>query len=89
MKVLYDSDFIKQLKKQNVRIRKSFEERILLFSKNPTSPQLKNHALQSEWKGYRSINITADYRAIYEELTEGEEKVAYFIIIGTHGELYK
>jgi addiction module RelE/StbE family toxin len=89
MKVRYSPKFIRILKKIDVRIRNHFKQRILLFSKNPNNPQLHNHPLRDKWKGYRSINITNDWRAIYTEKAEDEEKVAYFIIIGTHKQLYK
>lgn len=89
MKVQYTPRVIEKLKKLDVRIRKSFQQKILIFSKNPLDPQLKNHELRESYKGLRSINITADYRAIYEELTEDEEEVAYFVLFGTHPELYR
>jgi len=89
MNVEYDPDFIKRLKKLDVRIRNSFKERILKFSKKPRDPQLNNHQLKKEWQGYRSIDITADWRAIYMEIKDGKENVAYFVAIGTHKELYK
>ena len=88
MTVRYDPDFIEKLKKQNVRIRKSFKEKILIFAKDPFYPQLHNHPLREEWEGSRSIDITIDYRAIYIGKVEGEEEIAYFIDIGTHEELY-
>lgn len=88
MIVRYSPDFIKRLKKLNVRIRKSFKERILIFTKDPLSPQLNNHPLREEWGGYRSVDITGNYRAIYSEKIEGEDEVAYFVSIGTHSELY-
>lgn len=93
MKRQYDPEFIKKLKQLDVRIRKSFRERIVIFAKNPYDPQLNNHELKDEYKGYRSIDITSDYRAIYraiyeEIVKEGVEQIAYFIIIGTHEELY-
>ena len=68
---------------------KSFKEAIAVFVQNPLHPQLHNHKLRNEWEGYRSINITADYRAIYEEVNVDEESLAYFVTIGTHEELYK
>lgn len=89
MNVEYDTDFVKRLKKLDVKIRKSFKERIIKFSKNPQDPQLNNHLLEKEWHGYRSIDIKADWRAIYKEINEGGETVAYFVAIGTHKELYK
>ena len=89
MKIVFDPAFLRKLKKLNARTRKSFKEKILLFSKNPNDLQIDNHALRDEYKKYRSIDITSDYRAIYEEITIGNEIVSYFIIIGTHAELYK
>ena len=88
MKPKYSPEFFDKLKKVDVRVRKSLKEKMLLFSDNPNDPQLKNHALEREFKGYRSINITDDYRALYEEKNEGNETIAYFAFLGTHEELY-
>ena len=88
MIIKYSPLFFKTLKKLDVRIRKSFKERILLFAKNPNDPQLDNHPLKREYRGLRSIDITADFRAIYEEKRDGEEETAYFVLIGTHKQLY-
>ena len=46
-------------------------------------------SLQEPLKGLRSIDITADYRAVYEEIYGGDEQTAYFVGLGTHEELYK
>lgn len=89
MEVVLDNDLLKQLKKLDVRIRKSVKERLLLFSKNPNDLQLNNHALKKEWQGHRSIDINAGYRAVYKEIAVGDEPVAYFVTLGTHDELYK
>ena len=89
MIVKYSPTFLTTLKKADVRIRKSFKERITIFYKNPTNPKLDNHPLERQWQGYRSIDITADWRAIYKEIKEAGEIVAYFIAIGTHKELYE
>jgi addiction module RelE/StbE family toxin len=56
--------------------------------KEPLERGLNNHPLRDEWTGYRSIDITADYRAIYKEVREGKELNAYFIALGNHQELY-
>lgn len=88
MKRRYDPAFIKALKKADIRIRKSFRERIAIFAKNPLDPQLNNHKLREPYKGLRSIDITNDYRAVYEEMTAGKDTVAYFVILGIHGQLY-
>lgn len=88
MKVKLDPDLLKKLKKLDVRIRNSFRERILLFFENPNNPKLNNHPLKREYQGLRSIDITNDYRAVYEEMILGEKSIAYFFLLGTHKELY-
>jgi len=88
MKIVYDPTFITTLKKVNVKIRKSFKQRILLFSKDPHNPQLDNHDLRKKYQGYKSIDITVDYRAIYKERHEGKETIAYFTKLGTPRQLY-
>ena len=89
MNFQYAPDFIKKLRKLDVRVRKSFKQAITIFLKNPYEAKLNNHELERDWSGYRSIDINADYRAIYEEVEENEEIIAYFVAIGTHKELYK
>ncbi|MBI4091978.1 MAG: type II toxin-antitoxin system mRNA interferase toxin, RelE/StbE family [Candidatus Levybacteria bacterium] len=88
MRVEYDPDFLRQLKKLDVRIRNRFKEVIIIFSKDPINSELNNHKLKDEWAGYRSINVTNDYRAIYEVVKVGGEAFAYFSAIGTHEKLY-
>lgn len=87
--ILSGKDFIRQYKDADVRIRNAFDKRFAVFAKNPMDPHLNNHSLRDAWQGYRSIDITADWRAIYKELTEGEECIAYFIALNTHKKLYR
>lgn len=87
--ILSTKDFIKQYKKADVKIRKVFDKQFALFAKNPMDLNLHNHPLRKEWVGHRSIDITADWRAIYKEIHEGEEYIAYFVALGTHQQLYK
>lgn len=88
MRLRYDPDLLKQLKKLDVRIRNSFKEKIAIFIEDPFNPQLDNHSLKREYQGYRSIDITNNYRALYQEKVEGDELIAYFVVLGTHEELY-
>src|SRR5438093_626799 len=81
--------FIKLYKKADVRIRKQVDDKLRIFGKNPHDLGLRNHELHGEWEGYRSIDITNDYRAIYKKAQEGEEAKPYFVAIGTHEELYE
>lgn len=86
----YDPALLNKLKKLDVRIRNRFFERIKIFEKNHEDLILDNHALKRDYEGYRSIDITNDYRAVYEEVAGREDNpVAYFIAIGTHKELFK
>jgi len=83
--------FRKKYKTQNVRIQKAIDKALLIFSENPHDSSLDNHTLEREWQGFRSININDvknDYRAIYEEVKENEDFFAYFVIFGTHNELF-
>jgi len=89
MIVKYSPSFLKTFKKVDVRIRKSFKEKILIFTKDPLDLRLDNHELKKEWQGYRSIDITSDYRAVYKETQIEDETVAYFVALGTHKELYQ
>lgn len=88
MRVKYSPLFLAKVKKIDVSIYKSLREKIAIFTKDPNDPQLDNHELYEEWEGFRSIDITSDWRAIYEEIDEVEEVVAYFEALGTHEELY-
>lgn len=83
----YSDGFDKGLKKSPLNIKIAFRKRLVLFSKDKFNSSLNNHPLVGKFKGYRSINITGDWRAIFRELEYGE--VIYFDTIGTHSQLYK
>ncbi len=86
MKVRFSKKFRKQYKKSPLEIQKVFNLRLEFFISNPNSILLRNHALIGKMQGLRSINITGDVRALYEE--KGGDEVV-FIAIGTHSELYR
>lgn len=89
MRVQLAPKLVRKVKKLDVRIRSCFKEAIKLFSQDPENSELNNHKLSRERKGYSSINVTADWRAIYENIDEEGESVAYFIELGTHDQLYR
>lgn len=86
MRIDYSRRFLKDIKKAPKKIRLAFAARLGLFVANKFHPLLSNHALGGKYMGCRSINITGDYRVIFEEYDNG--KTAYFITIGTHSQLY-
>ena len=61
-------------------------DRITLFSEDPLNPVLRNHPLHTPYKGSYSIDITGDYRAVYELI---DDQTALFTHIGTHSQLYR
>ena len=69
------------------KFKKAFHARLAIFMQNKKDPILNNHKLKGKSKGFRSINITGDYRAIFQELDNGD--LIFFSMIGTHSELYK
>jgi len=76
--------FKKQYKKLPKSIQARADVRIRLFVENPFNEILRNHPLSGEYSDCRSINITGDYRIIYEE-NDGRIEL---LLIGTHDELY-
>lgn len=85
MRVEYTHHFIKELKKTPNKTQIAFRKKLELFLQNKYGPLLNNHALSGKLAGYRSINITGDWRALFQE--NGES--VCFMVIGTHGKLYK
>ena len=71
--------------KQPRKIQDKFGERLELLIENKTNPVLNTHALSGEWQSCKSINITGDIRAVYEEVSKDHIE---FIAIGSHSELY-
>ncbi len=85
MKITLHKNFEKQYKKLNQKERGKFKERRNIFLENPFHPILNNHKLQGPHKGYRSINIAGDLRAIYKLVAKD---TALFIAIDSHSNLY-
>ncbi len=85
MKITYSKKFIKQLKKAPKKIKIVFKERIKIFLKNKYDLILNNHNLHGQIKKYKSINITGDWRAVFEE----KNNKIYFVLLGTHSQLYR
>jgi len=86
MQIEYSKMFIKEFKKCPVNIKTNFKKRLEIFVNNQYHTILNNHPLIGKLKNYWSINITGSYRAIFEEINEGQ--IVYFVAIGTHSQLY-
>ena len=86
MIVVTHRTFDKKFIKLTPKLRERFRERRNLFLKSPTHPLLDNHALKGDRMGQCSINITGDWRALYEFQSAG---TIIFVEIDTHSNLYK
>ena len=85
----FSIQFLKQHKKAPIKIKEAWIRRLETFNKDPLNPQLKNHSLKGRLLGYRSINITGDWRAIYMEYEGKESTIIVFELLGTHNQLYR
>ncbi len=80
--------FNKQRKAATLEIKQAFLETLALFIVDPSHSSLRNHPLKEKFAGYRSINVTEDWRAIFKEHQTREQKIFTFHMIGSHDELY-
>lgn len=85
MVIQYTAKFKKQYKKLPQKFQLQFDQALMLFIANPTNPKLRNHPLVGKYKGYWSININGDLRAIY--VIKNDELII-FALIETHSQLY-
>ena len=84
MIIIYHRDFKKSYKKLPPKIKGKLEDRLRLFSKDEFNPILNNHALSGKYKGYRSINISGDLRAVFKRTNND----VMFVKIDSHNKLY-
>ena len=85
MNIRLHRNFEKRYVKLPPAVRQRFKERRDVFAENPFDPVLQNHALKGKYQGYRSINITGDWRAVYKLI---DKDTVVFVDLGTHSELY-
>ena len=84
MTASFSPGFHKRIKRVPTKVRQRFKVRLALFLEDPYNQLLRNHILVGKFSGYRSINITGDWRAVFQ--LSGSD--AYFVEIGTHSYLY-
>lgn len=84
MEVKFHKNFRKKLDKTPLKIQERFYQRLDLFLQDKFDRVLNNHSVDKAFPNCNSINVSGDYRAIFED--QGE--TAIFITIGTHSELY-
>ena len=85
MKIIPSKKFEKKTSKLPVAIQKVLAVKLVVFTEDPFATILNNHQLYDEKKHYRSINVTGDYRLIYEQYNEDTVRI---VDIDTHSNLY-
>ncbi len=86
--VKFSDRFDEQLKNASDGTKESFVETLYLFLEDPNHPMLRHHALKEKLVGYRSIDVTEDYQAVFKETYSAKKRFITFHMIGTHGQLY-
>lgn len=90
VKVIPTPKFEKLLNKAPRAIKRAYRQRFNIFLSDPFHPLLHNHLLTGNYKGYRSINITGDWRVLYKEvMLDDEHMIIEFHLFGTHSQLYR
>ena len=85
MNVCISKYFDKRFSKLPNKVQQKTLERIQLFRIEPNARILRNHGLTGKWTGYRSIDVTGDYRAVYMLV---QDNMAKFYTVDTHSNLY-
>lgn len=85
MRIARHPKFEKKLMRLPRHLRLAIAERTELFVINRRHPLPNDHSLSGEWDGYRSFNITGDWRLIYKPITDD---LALFMDADTHHNLY-
>jgi mRNA interferase RelE/StbE len=85
MIIRYLPKFKKQYKKLPQKLQVQFDDRVRLFVVDPTHPKLRVHPLKGRYKGYWSMSVSGDIRALY--IMDGDT-IVIFALIGSHSQLY-
>jgi len=86
MEIHLHKTFKKQFKKLSPKIKRNYFERVNLFLKEPLHQLLDNHSVDYIYPNWRSINITGNYRVLFEPQ---DDDSVMFMKVGTHSQLYK
>jgi len=85
MRILTHKRFEKAFKKMPPNLQTKFYEILETFQCNKTNQLLNNHVLIGKYLGYRSIDLTGDYRILFEEI---DIETIKLVNIGTNPQLY-
>lgn len=86
MLIKYHKHFEKHFAKLQPRFKQKVIATIKCFAKNPSAPQLRNHALTGRLAGQRAISVMGDMRIIFEEYDN--YTLVIMLDVGTHNQVY-
>jgi addiction module RelE/StbE family toxin len=86
MNTIESPQFAKKVRRLDGKIFAALKKRVLLLKSDPYHPLLDNHKLSGYRKHQRSINVTGDWRLIFEPY---DENTVRLIDIDTHANLYE
>ena len=84
MKIKYHRKFIKVFNKLSPKTQKTFYQKLEIFYEDKHDEILCYHQLHGQLDNLFSINITGDYRALFQE----KNNIVIFMKIGRHCDLY-
>lgn len=89
MEVSFSESFKKAYRKRikSTEIESEFWRRLDMFIIDPFDSKLKTHKLSGKLKGLWSFSIEYDLRVVFF-FTNGKQKKAVFVDLGTHDEVY-
>ncbi len=85
MIVLTSKNYDKKSGKLDKKVRSALLNRLAIFLNDPFSPILNNHPLSGARRHQRSINITGDWRLIFEQV---DDTTVRLLDVDTHHNLY-
>lgn len=71
MNIFRKKSFVKSYAQLPRKIQDKADDALFMFESDPTNDVLHNHGLKGKRLGYRSIDVTGDYRIIWRELSGG------------------
>ncbi len=86
--IKYGTRFREQYSKADKKIKTAFAQTLEMFLEDSNHSSLRNHQLREKLAGYRSIDVTDDWRAVFKEKHTGKQKIIIFHMLGTHENLY-
>ncbi len=79
--ILYDPDFLKDLRKLDAALQERAIKTEGLFRENPLHPSLRLHALKGALAGFWSLSVTLKIRILFLRQENGD---ILFLSIGSH-----